>query len=256
MKPLIDGDVLVYELGFAAEYGKEEIPTFEYVKEMIDGRLREICYSVSATEEAQIYLTGKGNFREEIATKKEYKGNRNKAKPFHYENIRAYLMASYGAIEVEGMEADDALSIAQCASGGTTIICTRDKDLRMVPGRHYGWECGKQGEYGPTLVTELGELSSTPKSQQGTGLCFFYYQLLVGDTTDNIPGCPGVGPKTALKLLCGLESEKEMYEVCRQQYEEKYAENAEEELLEQAYLLWMVRELDEEGNPVMWRIPE
>ena len=73
---------------------------------------------------------------------------------------------------------------------------------------------------------------------------------------DNIPGCPGIGPKKAEKALEGLSQEEEMYQAVLALYEEKYPENASEELLEQARLVWMVRELDEEGQPIMWEAPD
>lgn len=281
MKPLVDADVLLYEVGFACEYGKEEIPSFEYAKEIMDARIEGICKAVNATEKPALYLTGKGNFRENIAKRKEYKGNRKAEKPFHYPNLKVYLIASYGATVVDGMEADDAMAIAQWNHIGhlkfkvqkrdgtpvdlskykndgharSTIICTRDKDLRMVPGWHYGWESGKQGEFGPEFVDEIGYLKDKGKKVVGTGLKFFYYQLLVGDSVDNIPGCPGVGPKKAYNLLCDLETEEAMYQVVREQYEEKYEEGPLEELLEQAQLLWMIREVDEDGKPIMWQLP-
>lgn len=280
MRPLIDGDVLVYEIGFACEYGKEEIPTFEYVKEVLDGRIEEICEAVQATLPPKIFLTGKGNFREDIAKKKGYKENRKDSKkPFHYANIIAYLVGHYRAEIVEGMEADDAMAIAQMSQmerfrgdyryiggieGGCkqTVICSRDKDLRMVPGWHYSWECGKQGEIGPIFVAELGEfwpkgLEGKNKKLLGTGLRFFYAQMLMGDSVDNIPGCPGVGPVAAYDLLKDAQTAEELEAIVWDTYIEKYPEMGTEEVLceflEQAHLLWMVRELDEEGRPVLWR---
>jgi hypothetical protein len=199
---------------------------------------------------------------------------------------------AYSGLEVEEKD----------ASTLRTIICTIDKDLRMVPGWHYSWPVGDRiGEREPYFVSELGELqpkyhtdkflkNGDPKLKklEGTGLTWFYCQLITGDSTDNIPGCPGAGPGKALEALHGLSNEEEMYQATLALYEAKYAQEAttafsehtsigggvdhngtlvnyqldsyitewaKKELLEQAYLLWMVRELDKDGKPIMWEAP-
>src|SRR3546814_8237009 len=93
------------------------------------------------------------------------------------------------------------------------ISCSRDKDLRINPGLHYRWECGKQLADGPTFVTELGHLelsSGTSKKLRGSGLKFFYAQLITGDTVDNISGLPKHGPVRAFNELseCGTEEDR------------------------------------------------
>ena len=60
-----------------------------------------------------VYLSGETNFRDRIATIRKYKGNRPTKKPFHYENIGKYLIEKWGAVVIEGEEADDALSYTQ-----------------------------------------------------------------------------------------------------------------------------------------------
>lgn len=284
MRSLIDLDMVLYQTAFSAQFTpkptednpepEQIILPFEQARAIVDNLIADIVEASGSTEWTG-YLTGKGNFREEIAKKKTYKGTRKEEKPFHYENIKAYMIHSLGAVVVDGMEADDAMAIAQwedwrgCwdideAAGNdyfrrddlSTIICTRDKDLRMVPGLHYSWECYNQPEVFPFFVSEFGELVDRPKKVQGNGLMFFYFQCLTGDSVDNIPGCPGIGPKKALKALIDCETEMELYQVVLGMYEEKYAESASEELLEQARLVWMVRELNEDGSPVMWEAPD
>ena len=177
IKPLLDGDIFLYEIGACGQYyepveeGEEKgellIRSFDFVQELLENRIEEICKAVGATEPPTIFFTGKGNFRFEIAKTKPYKGNRKDVeKPFHHENILVYLKSAYECITAEDCEADDELAMAQHwqAGRGTfsdTVICTRDKDLRMVPGWHYGWECGLQPEFELQWVSELGTL--TPK---------------------------------------------------------------------------------------------
>lgn len=281
MTPLIDSDIFLYEVGFGSETGWKYLhpdsvdpPPFQYIQEMLDGRVQEICNKIEEhfgiCNKPILYLTGKGNFREKIAKKNVYKGNRKQPKPFHYANIKGYLQTVYGAVVVEGMEADDAMCIEQTLNNkhktvydyvngsryvDETIICTRDKDLRMCPGWHYGWELGKQAQYGPLFVSEPGEvmLSSDKKKIVGNGSKFFFSQLITGDMVDNIAGIPGNGPVEAYKLLSEAQTYEEMEKIVSEAYRAFYGDAWKEEMREQAQLLWMIRELDEEGNPVMWK---
>lgn len=259
MQPLLDADILTYELGFAAQkvINGEIVPLpVEEVNALVDNKIKEICASVYATEHPILYLTGKSNFRHDIAKQQEYKGGRKAQKPFHWKYIRSYMEAAWGAIVVDGMEADDAICIEQTKRLHLkdTIICSRDKDLRQCPGFHYTWECGKQGQCGPEWVDELGYLKlKGPKKVIGTGLKFFYSQVLTGDSTDTYGGLPGCGPIRAFAILNECNSDEEMYNVVLEAFQFKYGEEAEERLLEQGRLAWMVRELDEENKPKMWR---
>lgn len=261
MQPLLDADILCYEIGFAAEAGWQQpgFPSFDYVVDLLEARIENICAVVGATEPPKLFLTGKNNFRYAIAKRQQYK-DRPSLKPYHYKNIKAYLIAKYGAIVTEGIEADDAIAIEQTKSlkeGYDTIICTRDKDLRAVPGWHYGWELGNQPSFGPRFVDIFGELrlSGDRKSIKGEGLVFFYSQCLTGDRVDSIPGLGGCGPVKAFEILSNTKTPDEAFKAVLEAYRGVYEDDAEKELLEQGQLLWMVRELDEEGKPIMWRLP-
>jgi len=292
MKCLIDADVLVYELGFSGQYYEEIeedgvlvktdkiiIRDFSFVADLLDQRIKEIEAECWANEPSTLFLTNdstlnkqwnrirkirgeeplecKPNFRTAIAEAKVYKGQRTQEKPFHRDNIRAYMLSEYDCVVANGMEADDMLAITQTnAPPLTTIICTRDKDLRMVAGMHYGWPCGKQLQYGPKQVEGLGELELNGTKLTGTGCKFFYSQVLTGDSTDNYPGLPRCGPAGAFKLLEGGHSEGELFEAVSGAYRDKFGDGWEEKLLEQARLAWMCTELNEDGSPVMWEMPE
>lgn len=265
MQPLIDSDVLRYELGFSGEYveeGEHKIRDFEFVQELLDNKIKFICEEVGATHPPLLFLTGDKfamkllkqelltPFRETIATVKPYKGTRKGEKPFHFYNITAYMLANYDCRVSNGLEADDLMAIEQTNRPDETIICTRDKDLRMVPGWHYGWECGKQPSFGPELVDNKGWLKLNDKGDvKGAGLKFFFYQMLVGDTVDNIPGCPKIGPVKAFKLLEGCSTKAEHEAAVRASYEAFYGGEWSERLEEQSKLLWMVRALHADGSP-------
>jgi 5'-3' exonuclease len=155
------------------------------------------------------------------------------------------------------MEADDLMSVYQyerVKQGHLdTIICSRDKDLRITPGMHFGWPCGKQLQFGPSRVTDMGELElKGGKKLVGAGLKFFYSQVLTGDAVDNYPGLPGCGPVAAHKSLHDCETEAELFERVAGLYQKKCGDTWREDMLEQCRLAWMVRELDEEGYPVQY----
>jgi hypothetical protein len=288
MKPLIDGDILRYEIGFSGEIVEEGniVPLkFQRVQDLLDQKIQLICEEVGATEAPTIFLTGDSylakkhlkteyipNFREAIAISKGYKGTRVSKKPFHFYNITEYLLAVYDCNISVGLEADDMMCIKQYEdwrhaykvvneltvekkdyNSFNTIICSRDKDLRMCPGWHYSWECGKQLAMGPTYTDQVGFLRKKEDGKViGYGMKFFLYQMLAGDVVDNIPGCRGVGAVGAFKLLHPITDQVKMFAEVHSLYKEKHGEDFKTYMKEQANLLWMVRELDDKGNPILF----
>ena len=256
MKPLIDADILRYEVGFGAETGWQtegELPPWPYVEEMLHYRIDKICADVGATEPPVLYITEGRTFRFDIAKRKPYKGTRKEHKPWHFNNLTVYFKDILKCEVVKDIEADDAMAIRHMGPE-ETIVCSRDKDLKQLPGPFYSWELGRQPSFGPTVITKEGSLHlSDNKKLTGTGLPFFYAQVLMGDASDNIPGLPGWGPvKTyeylideSLSALCGL---------VQYVYDEHYGADWEEELLEQGQLCWMTRRLHPNGSPVLYEI--
>ncbi len=236
---LIDADIIVYQAAYAFQRKGEEIGSWSAVETYVDNLVRDIVTKTGCDRSA-LYLTGKGNFRHALATIKPYKGNRSdREKPFHLNNIKTYLISRYDAEVVDGMEADDALAIAQTASEeGTTVICSIDKDLLQVPGLHYNWRKEE--------LTEVDPL---------TAWYNLYTQALCGDPADNIPGVDGVGPKRAASLLEGAESKKELDILVKDVYESKYGEDWYTRFAEAMMLLHLVREADEQGNPIIQTWP-
>lgn len=165
-----------------------------------------------------------------------YKAGRG-ARPRYYQDVRDYLITYHGAEEIEGYEADDALGIYQTKD---TVAVHIDKDINMIPGRHLNWVT--QERY---VVPEgLGSLEQHEKKVIGRGLLFFYFQMLTGDSTDNIPGIPRVGIKRAYDLLTtgpNWYEEQTVIDKVRNLYYNTYKENWYDVMLEVADLLWIVR---------------
>lgn len=270
MTPLIDGDIILYEVGFAAEAGWRylhqsmgytdgdypPLPPFEFVEQTLENRIESICREVESTEQPRIYFTGKGNFRESIATTQKYK-ERAGNKPFHYYNIKAHLYGTRDCYQVDGLEADDLIAIQLMEHPGETICCTRDKDLRAVPGWHYGWELGNQPSFGPILVEGFGAIRLSDKRDKivGWGEKFFYAQMLTGDPVDTIPGIPKMGAVGAFKILEHALTSEDAFKAVVGAYKKAYGLYFNEVMLEQGRLLWMTRKLHEDGSPVLWELP-
>lgn len=257
MQPLIDADVLRYEIGFAAEAGWQQpgFPPFEYAANLLDLKIANICAITQATEKPILYITGSTNFRTEVAKTFIYK-DRLGNKPFHYKNLTAYMKAVYDVRMQEGLEADDLMSIEQTKRPDETIICTRDKDLRITPGWHFGWELGNQPQFGPRKIDEFGWIELTEKRKVvGGGYLFFLAQCILGDSVDTVPGLPKFGPVKAFKILEGSKDIPDAFNRVLEAYRGIYDTFAEERLLEMGRCLWMVRELNENSEPVMWQFP-
>ena len=217
---LLDGDIICYRIGFTTQDVNEKI-TLSRINSYLDNILFD-----SGASDYVIYLTGNNNYRKVIYP--EYKANRTQEKPKHYELIREYLMNHEAAVMCEEEEADDVIGYSQTES---TIICTIDKDLDQIPGRHFNFVKNKHYE-----VTE------------DEGLAFFYSQLLTGDRVDNIPGLPKVGPAKAKKILGEWTDEQDAKTKTLEAYKELLGldeEKARERINLIGRLLW-IRKVPEE----------
>ena len=170
------------------------------------------------------FLSGRSNFRYDLATILPYKGNRSGIeKPTHYDAIRQFLVDVYEADVSINMEADDAVGLAH--TPGETLICTTDKDLDCIPGDHFNWVKGER--YGISYAQATRN---------------FYKQILTGDPTDNIPGLYNVGAKSVLlKKVQAMGEEQEMYDYVFSEYTKRFGSYAEKFMTENAKLLWILQ---------------
>lgn len=228
LNPAIDSDILVYRCGHAA---KDDEP-LEYVLATVKRAVEGILENFPGRKEQRLYLTGKGNFRDTLATIQTYKGNRSPdSKPKYYKEIRDYLVDVWNAEVIEGQEADDAMGIYQWShKDKSTCIVSIDKDLRMIPGYHYNFVKG---------VIDYVDL---PQANYN-----FFRQTLTGDRSDNIPGISGVGEKRSEKLLAPANNNVvDMKRICMEQYKKEFGEYAESCWKEISNLLWIRREENQE----------
>jgi len=106
--------------------------------------------------------------------------------------------AAFGVpcVELPGYEADDLIATYACRArdaGGEAVIVSSDKDLMQLIGPHVVmWDPMKDRRLAEDAVME--KFGVTPDKM-------IDLQALVGDSVDNVPGAPGIGPKTAAQLL-------------------------------------------------------
>lgn len=194
MIALIDGDLISYINAASAEGDPDQIALLR-----ADRQIRDILEYTKCSE-YKIFLSGGSNFRKEINP--EYKAHRTQEKPIHLEVCNKFLMDEWSATVTDGYEADDALG---CEQNENTIICSLDKDLLMIEGKHYSWPIVRKGK----IIRDHSIVDVTYEE----GIKHFYKQMLIGDTADNIVGVKGIGKVGASKIIDSLENEKEMYNV-------------------------------------------
>ena len=224
---LVDADTLCYACAAVTEGQGEELAKWE-----TNTSVERLLQEVEATE-FQLYITGEGNFRHKIYP--EYKAQRLKVpKPTYLEVCKQHLINEWKAIKSEGCEADDLLGVAQCEYTTKDIescIISIDKDLDQIPGWHYNPGTKRGGSY----IKEPRRYFVSPME----GIRFFYYQLLVGDSADNIKGAKGIGPIKARAILEGVNEESRLFELVQEYY------SSDEELEMNAQVLWIWRKMND-----------
>ncbi|HZK97055.1 MAG TPA: 5'-3' exonuclease H3TH domain-containing protein, partial [Prolixibacteraceae bacterium] len=132
-----------------------------------------------------------------------------KAIPYIREIIKGYNIP---ILEKEGFEADDVIgTLAKTAEkeGFQVFMVTPDKDYaQLVSENIFMYKPKRMGNemeiLGVEQVCEKFEITNPLQVIDVLGL--------MGDTSDNIPGCPGIGPKTAMKLVSEFGSIEGVYQ--------------------------------------------
>lgn len=239
MHILIDGDVIAYRVAFSSKlvYDKDAqaevkasltpIEAIEKLQEVVN----QTKFAIDPFADVTFYLTGKGNFRNDIAKTVVYKGNRKDTpKPPNLPYLRQYIIDTYNCVVSEDEEADDLIAIEVAKRNyKDVVIASIDKDFMQLPCKIYN-----------PMRNEF----YSPTPWEATK--FFYTQILTGDAVDNIKGVGGIGPKKAEKTLEGCDSEKALYNACV----EAYGGDA-DRVLENGRLLWLRRYVNQ-----MWEPPK
>jgi DNA polymerase-1 len=174
--------------------------------------LEEVLQKQNPSHIAVVFDTPSPTFRHEMFP--EYKANRDetpedikKAVPYIKRLIEAYKIP---VIACPGYEADDIIgTLAKKASekGFTTFMMTPDKDFaQLVTGNTMMFKPSRSGNESVRWgVEDIRREFSVQRPEQVIDIL-----ALMGDSSDNIPGAPGVGPKTAKKLIAEYGSVEEL----------------------------------------------
>ncbi|MGG3842618.1 DNA polymerase I [Anoxybacillus kestanbolensis] len=199
---LIDGNSIAYRAFFALPLLHNEKGIHTNAIYGFTMMLMKIIEEEKPTHMLVAFDAGKTTFRHELYT--EYKGGRQKTPPelseqfpFLRELLDAYNIRTY---ELENYEADDIIgTLATQAEkeGFRVVIISGDRDLTQLTSDRIHVHVTKKGitdmeRYTPQHVHEKYGL--TPAQ-------IVDLKGLMGDASDHIPGVPGIGEKTALKLL-------------------------------------------------------
>lgn len=174
---IIDADSIIYIVAWNNRDVEDE--------RLIMSNINEFMVGLMMAVKADSYLgvfSPKTTFRNRVT--EDYKANRPPAKEWitkWKQLIIDYCIKQYGFVVAEDMEADDVLSVMR---GEDVVLCHIDKDLNQIPGEHYN--------YSKKTFYAVDDTAATYN---------FWYQVLVGDTTDNVKGAWRIGPVSAAKLL-------------------------------------------------------
>lgn len=195
---LIDGDEYLFKACVAVEreirWDEQNHVLYANENEAYDNFIRMVRQTEERLDAGQSILCFGGQrpyFREDLW--EGYKAGRSPRKPLCYAELRVRLDKEFPCKSYPHIEADDCLGILGTkpsgidhgfAPGPRMIMCSQDKDMLTVPGWHY-----KNSDAMAVWV---------PKEVARDN---HYLQTLVGDRTDNYPGCPGLGEARAAEWL-------------------------------------------------------
>ncbi|MGG1689475.1 DNA polymerase I [Heyndrickxia ginsengihumi] len=233
---LIDGNSIAYRAFFALPLLNNDKGIHTNAVYGFTTMLTKILEEEKPTHILVAFDAGKTTFRHQ--TFQEYKGTRQKTPPELSEQfpIIRELLTAFGIkfYELENYEADDIIGtfskIAE-EEDFTVKIISGDKDMTQLSSPKTTVMITRKG------ITDMEEY--TPEHLQDKyGLTpeqIIDMKGLMGDTSDNIPGVPGVGEKTAIKLLKQFPTVEELLdhidEVSGKKLKEKLEEFKEQALM-------------------------
>ena len=200
---LVDGNSMLFRAYYATAYGQRMSTPQGLPTNAVFGFASMLQKALELTQPDSVLVAfdaGKHTFRHELYA--DYKGGRKPAPDDlipQFQMVRDYLDAFHIRwVEMPDIEADDLIgSMSRQSDDYDTVIFSSDHDLLQLIDGSTTVMLMKKG------ITEMSEMTvNALKEEMGiTPLQIIELKGLMGDHSDNIPGIPGVGEKTALKLL-------------------------------------------------------
>lgn len=210
---LIDGNSIANRAFYALPLLNNEKGTYTNAVYGFTTILLRILEDEKPTHLLVAFDAGKVTFRH--TDYKEYKGKRQKTPSELSEQfpLLRQLLDSFSIkyYELPGYEADDiigTLTKAADKEGWQTKVVTGDKDMLQLVSENVHVALTRKG----ISEVEYYDLAKLEEVYQLNPLQIIDLKGLMGDASDNIPGVPGVGEKTALKLLHQYQSVENVYE--------------------------------------------
>ncbi|PTI72271.1 MULTISPECIES: DNA polymerase I [Mammaliicoccus] len=211
---LIDGNSLSFRAFFALPLLTNKAGVYTNAIYGFTMILDKIIKEEAPTHFMVAFDAGKTTFRNNMYS--EYKGGREKTPdelrsqlPYIRRLVESYHIKHY---ELENYEADDiigTLSKQADEKNLKTIIITGDRDLTQLASENVTIYYTKKG------VTDIDHYTPDFIAEKYDGLVpnqIIDMKGLMGDKSDNIPGVPGIGEKTAIKLLKQYETVEGVYQ--------------------------------------------
>lgn len=268
---IIDGDIVVYQP--CCVFNSDDDQSRRQIIKNIDSKIDRLM-SAADCDKYILFLTTKFNFRDDLVY--DYKANRDDVdRPVNLAWAKRWAMEKLNSYYHKKLEADDLLGIHMAED---TVLWSLDKDLRQIPGKHLddaSMEVIEVSEEGTLRIDKWVTASGKKKSKvYFDGTIGFYYQMLIGDSTDHILGCAvrekairksgpdkgkeyirrkGVGSTAAVKMLTNAALNKGNRTTLEAalatviaQYKKVHGKDWQHHLETQANLLYMVRWQDGE----------
>ena len=214
---LVDGSSFVYRAYFQSmnqdmkyNYRSDGLPTgaIRLFATKIYQFIKEGAVGIMPTHLAIVFDKSEVTFRNDLfpeykATRKEAPDDLKPQFPLMRETVRAFSLVP---VDKAGFEADDLIATYASQArdaGADVLIISSDKDLMQMVGPRvgfYDFESGAKGKPGyrpERRIDEAGviEYFGVPPNK------VIDVQALIGDASDNVPGVPGIGVKTAAALI-------------------------------------------------------
>ncbi|NLY62238.1 MAG: DNA polymerase I [Erysipelothrix sp.] len=200
---LVDGNSLLFRAYYATAFGRIQRTSYgKYTNAVtaFDSMLTNVISELKPKYIIIAFDTRHKTFRHDMF--EDYKGHRSSAPEElveQFETVRELIdAANYPRIEIKGFEADDIIgSYAKQNKDNEVIILTSDQDMLQLVDAETSVYLMKKGTSAMDKVTSenFKELYEVEPSQ------IIDLKAMQGDAADNIPGIPGIGKVTALKLV-------------------------------------------------------